>query len=51
MYKRMRSLAMAQRNGMRCQIALKKHIKEDLKEKKTKRSFIKHTENLRQLNR
>ena len=35
MYKRMRSLAMAQRYGMRCQIALKKkHIKEDLQEKK-----------------
>ena len=29
----------------------KKHIKEDLQVKKTKRSFIKHTENRRQLNR
>ena len=51
MYKRMRSLAMAQRYGMRYQIALKKHIKEDLQEKKTKRSFIKHSEKRRQLNR
>ena len=34
MYKRMRSLAMAQRYGMRCQIALKKHIKEDPQVKK-----------------
>ena len=52
MYKRMRSLAMAQRYGMRCQIAFKtKHIKEDLQEKKTNRSFIKHTKNRRQLNR
>ena len=33
---RMRSLAMAQRCGMKCQIALKKHIKEDLQEKKKK---------------
>ena len=32
MHKRMLSLAMAQRNGMRCKIALKKkHSKEDLK--------------------
>ena len=29
----------------------KKHSKEDLKEKKTRRSFIKHTQNRRQLNR
>ena len=37
MYKRMRSLAMAQRYGMRCQIAFKKkHTKEDLPEKKLK---------------
>ena len=31
--------------------SLKQHTKEDLQVKKTKRSFIKHTENRRQLNR
>ena len=40
MYKRMRSLAMAQRYGMRCQVALKKHIKEDLEEKKLKGALL-----------
>ena len=35
----------------RASLCLKKHIKEDLQVKKTKRSFIKHTENRRQLNR
>ena len=52
MYKRMRSLAMAQRYGMRCQIAFKKNIsRKTFRKKKTNRSFIKHTENRRKLNR
>ena len=52
MYERMRSLAMAQRYGMRCQIALKKTYQgRPSGKKKTNRSFIKHTENRRQLNR